>query len=215
VPAARVYLAVNAFVPVLAPLTRARARAELGLAPEGTYAGWVGRLAREKGADVMLQALAHLAPEVRLCIIGDGAERAALERLAERLRIRERVRWHGVVPDAARVLGAFDVVVVSSRREGTPIVLLEAMAAGTPVVTTRVGGIPDVVSPAEAMLVDADDPRGLAAAVAATLSDAAAAARRADAARVRLAHDFAVEPWLDRIDTVYDAAVRRVGGSAR
>jgi glycosyltransferase involved in cell wall biosynthesis len=211
VPAARLYVVPNAFAADVAPVSRAEARSALGLGAGGVRVGWVGRLSAEKGADVVISAFARLGPHVRLSVIGDGAERGTLDRLARRLGVRDRITWHGVVPDAGRLLAAFDVVVLSSRSEGTPMVLLEAMAAGAPVVATRVGGIPDVVSSAEALLVEPEDPRALAAAITTTLADGRAAAARAAAARERLARDFAVDPWLDRIDAVYDAVARRPG----
>src|SRR5690606_15843008 len=97
-----------------------------------------------------------------------------------------RVHWHGVVTGAGRYLRAYDVLVISSWTEGTPIVLLEAMAAGVPVVTTAVGGIPDVVSDAEAVLVPPGDVQAMAAAFGSILGGSSDAARvRADAARAR------------------------------
>jgi glycosyltransferase involved in cell wall biosynthesis len=163
----------------------------------------------------MVEALASLPPDVHLSIVGEGPERHALERLARRLGVADRIAWHGVVPGAASLATAFDLLVLSSRAEGTPVVLLEAMAAGTPIVATRVGGVPDVVSDADALLVEADDPRGLAAAVAATLTDPAAAAARAAAAMRRVEQSFAVDQWLARVESVYAAAIRGTAAIGR
>ena len=83
------------------------------------------------------------------------------------------------------------------------MVILEAMAAGTPIVTTNVGGVPDVLSPAEAILVAPGDAPALAAALRSVYEDAADAALRAQAARRRLAQQFAIEPWLAHYDAIY------------
>jgi glycosyltransferase involved in cell wall biosynthesis len=100
------------------------------------------------------------------------------------------------------------VLVNSSRTEGTPVTLLEAMAAGTPVVAARVGGIPDVVSETDAWLVEADRPEALAHAVLECRFDRDGAARRASAARARLDRVRGADAWVAAYTRVYDAARR-------
>jgi glycosyltransferase involved in cell wall biosynthesis len=117
--------------------------------------------------------------------------------------VEQCITWHGVVPDAGRLLRAFDVLVLSSRTEGTPMVVLEAMAAGVPIVATRVGGVPDVLSSADAMLVPPEDPAALAAAIRAVHDHPDAARSRADSARRRLDTEFALAPWLARYEAIY------------
>jgi glycosyltransferase involved in cell wall biosynthesis len=169
----------------------------------------VGRLSHEKGPDVLLDALSELCDVAPLVsMIGIGRERAALERRVAALGAKADVRWHDLVADAGRLFRAFDVFVLSSRTEGTPIVLFEAMAAEVPIVATRVGGVPDVVSPLEATLVASGDPAALAAAIRGVRADPDGAARRAGAARERLRRDFGLEPWLDRYAALYER-VRR------
>jgi glycosyltransferase involved in cell wall biosynthesis len=194
----------NAFEDGAARPDRACARRLLGIGADDIVLGWVGRMSREKGADVLIEALA-LVPDrsVRVSMIGDGPDRAMLEARARSLGIAERITWHGIVPEARRVFAAFDAFVLSSRTEGTPIVLFEAMAAGVPIVATAVGGVPDVVGVDEALLVPADDPRALAEGIGAVQRDAAAAARRVAAARIRLEQDFGVQPWLERYEQIY------------
>jgi glycosyltransferase involved in cell wall biosynthesis len=117
--------------------------------------------------------------------------------------LADQVRWCGAVSDAAQLFKGFDVFVLSSRTEGTPIVLFEAMAAGTPIVATSVGGVPDVVSSREALLVPPDDPGALADAVRRVWADPVAAAARARRARERLETGFALAPWLASYDRIY------------
>ena len=205
----RLHVLPNAWDGAVAFLQRRAARRELGVPPEGFRIGWVGRMNHEKGPDVMLAALALLgdAP-VTLSMVGDGDMRSALRARADTLGVTTRTTWHGNVQDAANVLPAFDVFVLSSRTEGTPIVLLEAIAAGVPVVVTTVGGVPDVVSPTEALLVPSDDAARLAAALRDTLANPEAAAVRARGAQRRLEREFAVQPWLARYETLYGAIAK-------
>src|SRR2546427_575165 len=165
---------------------------------------WAGRLSKEKGPDVLLDALVHLTDlPLSVSILGDGRESRSLAARARQLGVERHVRWHGIVPDAGRRFAAFDVFVLSSRTEGTPIVLFEAMAAGVPIVATRVGGVPDVVAPTEAALAAPDDPLALAAAIRTVYHDPAAALARAHRARERLRRDFTVPAWLDRYAEIY------------
>jgi glycosyltransferase involved in cell wall biosynthesis len=185
------------------------ARAALGVADGVWHVGWIGRLGREKGADVLIEALRRLAErDLIVSIVGDGRERRALERLVAAHGLQGIVRFHGLVPDAARLVRAFDVIAISSRTEGTPIVLLEAMAAGVPVVASRVGGIPDVVTGREALLVPPAQPDLLASALAAVLRAPRSAAARAARASTRLATVGAVEPWLHQHEQLYRAVQR-------
>jgi glycosyltransferase involved in cell wall biosynthesis len=204
VPRARLHVVPNAWRRSKEPLSRAAARHTLGLPAEDFVVGWVGRLSGEKGPDVLIEALPYLnTVPLTVSLIGDGPERQSLEARATQRGVAGRIRWHGVVPDAERLYPAFDVFVLSSRTEGTPVVLLEAMGAGVPIVTTAVGGVPDVVSNAEAVLVPSEDSRALAAAIHDVQAHAAAAARRARAARERLEREFGVGPWVERYLDVY------------
>jgi glycosyltransferase involved in cell wall biosynthesis len=186
------------------PLPRDRARRLLDVSPEQFHIGWVGRLTAEKGADVLIAALDSLrdVPLV-VSVLGDGRLRPRLETQAARRGLGDRVRWFGNLPAARQLFSAFDVFVLSSRTEGTPIVLFEAMAAGAPIVATDVGGVPDVVSSKEALLVPPEDPASLAEAVRRVYADPTATALRARAARRRLEREFALEPWLASYERIY------------
>lgn len=200
----RVHLIQNAWDGTVAFVDRQAARQALGVPIEGIRIGWVGRISHEKGPDVVIDALALLSDaRIALSIVGDGDARVAAEARAAALGIADRITWHGMVHEAASLFRAFDVFVLSSRTEGTPIVLFEAMAAGVPIVATAVGGVPDVVCSREAVLVTEEDPAALAAAITDTLENPAAALERARAARRRLEQEFALQPWLERYEALY------------
>ncbi|HXD21900.1 MAG TPA: glycosyltransferase family 4 protein [Gemmatimonadaceae bacterium] len=212
VPARRVHLVANAWGETVPRLDRASARRELGVAGGAFVIGWAGRVSREKGLDVLLAALPHLG-DFPWClhVIGDGRERAGLERAALRRHPKGTIVWHGVVPAAERLFAAFDVFVLSSRTEGTPIVLFEAIAAGVPVVATMVGGIGDVTSADGALLVKPCDSRGVGAALRDVYRNPGAAAVRARAADARLRREYAIDGWGGRYRGVYAAALEERG----
>lgn len=208
----RIHVIPNAFDGSAALVGRADARERLGIPRDEFSIAWVGRLSEEKGPDVFIDAVPLLAaPRPTISIIGGGPDEAALRQRSERLGISDGIRWHGLVRGAGALLAAFDALVLSSRTEGIPIVLLEAAAAGTPIVATRVGGVPSMFAEGEALLVPPGDPRALAAAIDAVRSHPAAARERAEAARQRLERDFAPGPWLER----YEALYRSLGGRQR
>ncbi len=214
VPPDRVHYVQNAWQETTPPFDRALARRALGLKDDEFVIGWVGRLSAEKGPDVLVDALAHLTDlPVTVSVVGNGPQRDSLASRAQRLGVERLVRWHGTVPEAAQRFAAFDVFVLSSHTEGTPIVLFEAMAAGVPIVVTRVGGVPDVVSPAEAALVASADPAALAAEIRALYRDPASGRARAQRASARLLSDFAVAPWVERYAAIY-RLVRRTSPAA-
>jgi glycosyltransferase involved in cell wall biosynthesis len=121
-------------------------RAQLGIADNAWVVGSVGRLAPEKNQGLLIDAMGPmLDPRRHLVIVGDGPER---QHLAERARATwrpELVHFTGPRQDIEQLLSAFDVFALTSASEGLPLVLLEAMAAGLPVVSTAVGGVPDLV----------------------------------------------------------------------
>jgi len=212
VPAERIHCIPNAWAGEAPTLSRDAARRALGLPATGFVIGWVGRFSREKGPDVLVQAMPWLADlPVTAAMVGDGPARAAAQAQATRLGVADRIAWPGAVPDAARLLPAFDVFALSSRTEGTPIVLFEAMAAGVPVVASRVGGVPDVVGDAEAVLVPGENPRALADALRGVIADPASAGARAGAARRRLETEFAAEPWFEQYEGLYRAVQKAPG----
>jgi glycosyltransferase involved in cell wall biosynthesis len=204
VPRERIHCVPNGFAPPEYILERSAARQKLGIGADACVAAWVGRLSREKGADVMLDAISKCDPSWQFSIIGDGPERDRLRQQAARLGIGDRVTWHGFVSNAGSLLAAFDAFVLSSRTEGTPIALFEAMHSGVPVVATRVGGVPDVVASTHALLVPPEHPRMIAQALEEISRGRAAAAQRSLLARARLLHSFNLATWLAAVDAIYD-----------
>jgi glycosyltransferase involved in cell wall biosynthesis len=199
----RIHVVPNALATGQAALSREEARQVLAL-PSAPVIGWVGRLSDEKGPDIALDAFALLGlPGVNLVFLGTGREADRLHARAATLGVSNHVIWRGSVPNAGTLLRAFDVFLLSSRTEGTPMALLEAIAAGVPVVATRVGGVPDVVDSTSAYLVESGDVDGIAAALREVLENPDASQAKAERASKFLEERFAVEPWLSSYESIY------------
>jgi len=148
----------------------------LGLQRDRPIIGTVAALRREKNLARLIRCFAALPPELGtvLAIVGEGAERSALEALAGELGVRDRVVFAGALADPSRLLGAFDVFALSSDTEQMPFTLLEAMAAELPVAATAVGDVGVVVAADNApFVVRREDEKGLTAALAILVGDAA------------------------------------------
>lgn len=211
VPADRIVLLRNAYAPRTAPLPRVAARARLGVHDDRLLVGWVGRVSIEKGPDLLVDAMARLGGPAEAVVIGDGPMRSSCEGAARERGAR--VRFVGSIPEAATVLPAFDLLALTSRTEGTPMVLLEAMAAGVPIVATSVGGVPDVLSAREGWLAEPEGER-IAQALRDALERPSQRRDRAARAAERLRGEFAVGPWLDRHEALYGALRFRDAGVA-
>ncbi|MBE0590779.1 MAG: glycosyltransferase family 4 protein [Gemmatimonadales bacterium] len=178
--------------------------------------GWVGRVVKSKALETVIASLPHVANlDLQLVVLGDGANLAACKAQAEAVGVASRISWLGEVQNAAAYFRAFDAFVLSSRSENCPIVLFEAMAASVPIVATMVGGVPDVVSEREALLIPRDDPAALATALRSTYEDRDAARTRASRARERLETSFSLERWIARHDELYDEVLERRKGRNR
>lgn len=200
----------NGFSPsLMTPRSRNEARIALGLPADASVVGWIGRASQEKGLDVMVAALAALPADVICCVIGDGPILEAAKADATRLGVAQRIHFLGARPDAASFLAAFDVLALSSRTEGTPMVLLEAAEEGVPVVATAVGGVPDLLGPDGGVMVPADDPRALAAALDRVLHDLPGARTRAAILKTRLTASQQSASWIDEHIHMYERVVSR------
>jgi glycosyltransferase involved in cell wall biosynthesis len=135
----------------------------------GVTVGVVARLCPEKGVDLFLEAIACIGarhPEVSFVVIGDGPLREQLQLMAARLGVLERVCFTGALVDARAVMAQFGLLVVPSRTEGTPLVVLEALAAGVPIIAARVGGIPSQMRDGvDGVLIPPDDSKRLSEAM--------------------------------------------------
>lgn len=207
-PPGRLRLIRNALCSGAPILERQAARAAFGLPEGGLVVGWIGRLSPEKGPDILVESVPLSRREdFTVSIVGTGRQAEGLQARSRTLGLQDRIRFHGMVPDAGAMIRAFDLLVISSRTEGTPMVLLEAMAAGVPVVTTTVGGIPDVVGEEDAFLAPPQDPRSLAEALDRAL-EMGDAERRASRAKKRLERDFGAAQWIQTHVDLYRSLVR-------
>src|SRR4051812_25066441 len=191
-------------LPNPAPRPDEAAAVELGDRPAVVFAG---RLTAAKDLGVLLRALAEV-PEATLTVVGDGAERSSLQALAAELRLGQRVRFLGPRPrpEVLGLMAAADAVVLSSAWENFPHGLVEALAMGTPVVATRVGGVPEIVEEgANGLLVGAGDPHAFAAALSRLLDDSELRARLRAAAAGSVAR-FEQDAVYGRLEQILAAA---------
>lgn len=177
----------------------------------------IANLFPRKGYQHLLPALATAitqGAEVTLDVFGSGPSRDALLRTTHELGLDDRVTFHGHTPDAAKHLPAFDAFVLASLAEGLPIALLEAMAAGLPVIATAVGGVPEVIQDdVSGILVRAGDPAALSGPIVRLARDENLRRRLGVAGRERVEAEFTVARMADAYRSRYEALVhaRAVG----
>jgi glycosyltransferase involved in cell wall biosynthesis len=201
-------------VDVVLPATTAPvAERPVARGPRGAVVGVVGRLVPEKGVDVFLQAASlvlAVVPHARFLAVGDGPMRADLERRAAALGIADSVTFTGFRADAPQIIAGLDLLVVPSRSDGSPLVVCEAMAAGIPVVASRVGGLPDLVADGRTgLLVRPGQGEDLARAMVSLLLDPTGAdelGTRAQEVAATRTHAHLV----DRMETMYRCLTGRV-----
>jgi glycosyltransferase involved in cell wall biosynthesis len=193
--------------PLAGSLPRGALRGPARVPADAPLVGCVGRLAAIKDLDTFLAAAAlvrRARPEVRFALVGDGEERSRLEQVCRRAGLSDAVHFHGWQRDLASVYGDLDVAVNSSRNEGTPVALIEALAAGRPVVATRVGGTPDLLGDDErGLLVPPGDPQALARAVLDVLTRSDEARARAEAGRAHVLARHTTRRLVHDVDQLY------------
>ncbi|QBR91194.1 glycosyltransferase [Nocardioides euryhalodurans] len=191
---------------------RRHARRRLGIDDARFVFGTVGNLAPKKDHDTMLRAFAKVhrqLPESCLVLIGTGPRLAELRSLATRLGIGDSVRFLGMRDDVPELLPAFDTFVLSSLHEGLSIALIEALGAGVPIVSTAVGGIPQLITnDVDGVLVPPRDVAALERAMVRLAGDAGDRARLADAGMER-ALDFSIQRAADTQVAHYRAVAGR------
>lgn len=173
----------------------------------------VGRLSHVKGQDVLVDAMATALkadPTLALVLVGAGPTRAALEAQCATLGIAGRIQFAGAQQDVRPFLEAADLFVLPSRSEGISVALLEAMAAGLPVVATRVGGTPEVMGPGSGgLLVEPERPDALAEAILTFSADRDLLAREGRAARSRVAAAFSLDNTVAAYTACYGLSAPR------
>jgi glycosyltransferase involved in cell wall biosynthesis len=187
--------------------SREEMRRYLGISSARFAVGWVGRMTAVKRTDDVLDAFKRLQERgvaATLCLVGDGPDRPGLERRAHELGIMRDTLFLGYQEDVGPLYAAFDALMLPSGNEGTPVSVIEALAAGTPVVATRVGGVPDVVRDGEdGFLVEPGASDELAARLAELARDPALRDRFGAAGRARVLPRYAVDRLVDDIDRLY------------
>jgi glycosyltransferase involved in cell wall biosynthesis len=202
----RFALVINGLVP-----SRTSPPMDFGFPPDTPVVGIVGRLAPQKRIDRFLDVAAELSKaheQVCFAVVGDGPDRAAAEAQAARLGLNGRVRFVGQVDDVYAAMAAMTVLVHTADYEGTPMVLLEAMATGTPIVATDVGGVPDLITSGQhGLLASLGDVAALAWSVERLLKDPALRRDLAAAARHRVEESFSMRNMARQLAELYSSAI--------
>jgi glycosyltransferase involved in cell wall biosynthesis len=175
---------------------------------------FIGELRMLKGVDVLIEAIARITQDgrsVTATIVGDGADRAAFEADVARHNLQSAIHFVGAKPArAAFALGR--MLVVPSRAESLPYVVLEAGAAGLPIIATNVGGIPEIFGPDAGDLVPPDDPAAMAGAIAAAMQDRGGRHSTSLRLKSRLRASFSVDAMTDAVIAGYREAIARLHG---
>ena len=189
-----------------------RVREILGIDDNCRIIGSAGRLVPVKGYQVFLKAaqlIKQKESRVKFLIVGDGPEKSNLEKLADELKISEDFLFPGYREDVQDIINAMDVFVLSSFHEGIPIALLEAMALEKPIVATKVGGIPEVVTDQiSGILVEPDDPEKLAQKSLYLLQEREIRKKMGSEAKRRIEESFTAERMAQKVLEIYQSMVR-------
>lgn len=193
------------------PEARQTVRAELAIPDERFVVAWLGRMTEIKRTDDLVRAFARVRAnrDADLLLVGDGPLRAKLEELADELGVATSCHFVGYQADVAAYLAAADAVALTSANEGTPVTLIEALAAERPVVSTDVGGVRDVVAEDSGFLVEPGATDAIADRLAQLADDPALRVRMGEAGRARVLERYAVPRLVDDIDALYRTLLAR------
>jgi glycosyltransferase involved in cell wall biosynthesis len=178
-------------------------------APGATDILFMGELRPVKGIDVLIEAIGRLRKDGRVVtatLVGSGPDEAALRAHVTRLGLDASIRFIPAMP-ARKAFALGRIMTVPSRAESLPYVVLEVAAAAKPLITTKVGGIPEIYGPLSDALIPAQDPQALAHAILRTLDDPAAARAAAELLRARVAAEFSVDVMMDGVLAAYAQAM--------
>ena len=202
-----------------APEARAQIRAELGISEDAFVVGWLGRMTEIKRADDLLRAFAELRSrrgDAELVLVGDGPLAPSLRGLANDLGVARHTHFVGFRSDVARLYAATDVVALSSANEGTPVTLIEALAASRPVVSTDVGGVADVVSDGHSgFLVPAGNTAALAERLATLADDPELRLRFGAFGSADVRARYTVPRLVEDVDVLYRSLLQRAADTPR
>ena len=188
--------------------------------PEGKFVvGWFGRMTAVKRTDDLLTMLAGVRErgvDALLLLVGDGDDRERLEQRAHDLGLARSCLFLGYQEDVAPWYAICDAVVLTSASEGTPVTIIEALAAGRPVVATKVGGVPDVVDEGETgFLVRPHDTHALAERLEILAGDPVRRRAMGDLGRARMLERYAVERLVDDVDALYRELLATTSATSR
>jgi glycosyltransferase involved in cell wall biosynthesis len=194
---------------------RGELRRLYGVDPDTFVVGWIGRMTAIKLVpDILLafKGLLDLGVDARLCLLGDGPDRERVERRAHELGISRSILFVGYQRDVAPYYSFFDALLLPSANEGTPVVAIEALASGLPVVATRVGGVPDVVTDgADGYLVEVGDVEAMSRRLAELAGDRELRRAMGETGRERVVQRYRVERLIDDVDALYRGLLSDAG----
>lgn len=188
------------------PAIRENMRQKLGWSDQDVVIGYVARMAREKRHELFLQVVRRLREQhlpVKACLLGDGPQREQVKQTARALQLDEAIHFAGIVSDVEPYLQAFDIVALFSSREGMPNAVLEAMAAGKPVVATAVGAVPELLANGAGVVVEDATVEALSAALVGFINDPTQRQQIGMRAQERIRDSYSIDAVLLRLAKYY------------
>jgi len=216
----KIRMVVNGIdIPTEPGWTKEKLQSEFGIPAQSPVVVNLAALTPVKDQGLLIKAIARVRekmPEIRLLLIGDGPMRDGLENLVDELNLADNVTFTGERIDGPRILAACDIFCLSSKVEGTPMAILEAMAYSCPIVATAVGGIPGIIRDGEeGLLVPHGDIEALSGALERILNNGGMARKLAVNASLRLASDFSAQEMTHRTEEVYGEMLSRMRSGER